>query len=76
MKQRITLSIDEKILKKVRIYCQRKQISPSQLFEKMIDIIDNEEAVEINPTITALQHLFVMPAEKYSKADYYESKRK
>ncbi len=76
MKQKLTLSIDDKILKKAKAYSGKKEVSLSQLFEKTINLIDNERAVTINPAITALQDIFCMPGKKYNKADYYESKRK
>ena len=76
MKQKLTLSIDDKILKKAKSYSGRKEVSLSSLFEKTINLIDNEEAVKINPAISALQDLLSLPGKKYNKADYYERKRK
>ncbi|MCB0629555.1 MAG: hypothetical protein KDC53_22255 [Saprospiraceae bacterium] len=74
MDKKLTLSLDEGIIEKAKIYAKDHQISLSKLIESYLNsIIENKtEEIEITPLVESLSGVVTIPKEFDYKKDYEE----
>lgn len=72
MDKKLTLSLNERVIEKAKVYAQNHQISLSRLVESYLSsLIDNRpEDIKITPLVESLSGVVTIPHDFDYKSDY------
>ena len=76
MEKKLTLRLDDNVIKRAKKYAKRRKISLSKMIEAYLDSLtkekDTDEQVEITPLIKSLSGIIDVPDDFDYKKEYRE----
>jgi hypothetical protein len=72
MKTKLTLSVNKNLLVKAKKISAARKTSLSEIFEKTILWMENDQAARLNPKVKALQGILNTGKKKAIKNEYFE----
>jgi Family of unknown function (DUF6364) len=72
MKTKLTLSVNHHLLARAKKISAERKTTLSEIFEKTILLMENDQAVRFNPKVKALQGILNTGRKKATKNEYFQ----